>query len=94
MASGAGTGVVVTVAGHVPVTVSEANGHARSEAVVRPGPAITVEQARANLLEDARAAEAATPIEPNGRETPMEHVLNEAEACVSDEGENLLKDGT
>ena len=46
---------------------------------------VTAEQAEANLRHDSRAA-------ANGRRTPLEHVLNQSESHVSDEGENLLQD--
>ena len=51
---------------------------------------VTQEQARANLREDSRAADSAKVVAPNGRPTPMEHVLQEAETHVSEEGTNLL----
>jgi hypothetical protein len=61
------------------------NGDARS-----PQPAVSHEQCEANLRRDTRAAESATAAPAAGASTPMEHVLNEAESRVSEEGTNLL----
>jgi small conductance mechanosensitive channel len=47
-------------------------------------------RAEANLRKDVRAAEQANGACPDGRATPLQHVLNEAETRVSDEGANLL----
>ena len=83
------TGVMISVAGRVPVDVSETGGRARSE-VVAPSPLVTADQAKANLRHDTRAAEKAE-IAPNGeQQTPMEHALCQSEH-VSDEGTNLLQ---
>jgi small conductance mechanosensitive channel len=84
------TGVVVSVAGRVPVDVSEVDGHVRAETILRPGAIITAEQAEANLRHDSRAAARAADAPANGQQTPMEHALSQAESHVSDEGENLL----
>jgi small-conductance mechanosensitive channel len=51
------------------------------------------EQALANLRRDARAASQAPPAEGPAATTPIEHVLEQCDSRVSDEGENLLKDG-
>lgn len=55
--------------------------------------ASSVAQAEANLRHDTRAARDATAVPAEGQRTPMQHVLNEAESCVSDEGANLLAVG-
>ena len=83
------TVATITVAGRVPVDISEADGRA-ANTLVHPGTVITNEQAEANLQRDSHAADHAL-IEPaSGMETVEEHVMNEAETRVSDEGENLL----
>jgi small-conductance mechanosensitive channel len=67
-----------------PVAAAPANGSSAS----------ANSQAHANLRQDshAAAAAAAKPATPqDGRATPMEHVLDQAQSCVSDEGDNLLK---
>ena len=52
---------------------------------------VSPEQARANLRKDSRAADLATVTPANGRPTPMEHVLQNADnQHSSDEGTNLL----
>ena len=52
---------------------------------------VSPEQARANLRKDSRAADLATVTPANGRPTPMEHVLQNADNHQSsDEGTNLL----
>jgi small conductance mechanosensitive channel len=55
-------------------------------------PPVSAAQAEANLRHDTRAAERASPV-ADGRQTPIEHALEQAESRVSDEGENLLADG-
>jgi small-conductance mechanosensitive channel len=85
-------GMLLTVAGRVPVQVIESDGHA-PHAEGRACPVVSPEQAHANLMTDTRAADAASPVPKNGRSTPMEHVLSEAETRVSDEGDNLLANG-
>jgi small conductance mechanosensitive channel len=47
-------------------------------------------QAAANLKRDAMAAMSATLAPADGRTTPMEHVLEQPESRVSDEGANLI----
>jgi small conductance mechanosensitive channel len=83
--------VSVSVAGQVPVVVTEADGEAPAAGVVRSGTAVTPEQAEANLRHDTKAAEGAADAPAGGRPTPAEHALNVAESCVTDEGANLLK---
>lgn len=83
------TGVMLSVAGRVPVEVSEAAGRARVEAAA-PSPVVTAEQAKANLRHDARAVKIAEAASNGERQTPMEHALNQTEH-VSDEGTNLLQ---
>lgn len=83
------TTATITIAGRVPVDLSEVDGHA-ARTLVHPGSVVTKAQAEANLRRDSRAA-AKVSIEPaEGEATPAEHVMNEAETRVSDEGENLL----
>jgi small-conductance mechanosensitive channel len=55
-------------------------------------PPVSAEQAEANLRQDTHAAQKAQPV-ADGRQTPIEHALKQAESRVSDEGENLLADG-
>jgi hypothetical protein len=74
----------------VPVDVSQADGQACDTAAIRPGAVVTNEEAAANLRRDRHAAANASVSPPQGKATPMEHVLSEAETHVSDEGENLL----
>jgi hypothetical protein len=79
-----------------PPAGSKGNGNARSQGgnapapAPSPQPAVSREQAEANLRRDTRAAESATAAPAEGAPTPMEHVLNEAETRVSEEGTNLL----
>jgi small-conductance mechanosensitive channel len=84
-------GVVVSVAGRLPVDVTEVEGHARAETVLRPGAIVTAEQAEANLRHDTRAADRAAVAPTNGHQTPVEHALSQAESHVSDEGANLIQ---
>jgi hypothetical protein len=56
-----------------------------------PAASITARQAAANLKRDAKAADAAPAAVGNGRETPVQRVLQEPETLVSNEGANLLK---
>ncbi len=49
-------------------------------------------QLQANLARDARASRNAPTAIVDSSETPMARVLQEPETCVSNEGENLLKD--
>jgi small-conductance mechanosensitive channel len=84
--------VLVSVVGHVPVEVSEADGHPRPEPPLRPCSIVTAEQAKANLRHDTRAAANGSTLPTNGRHSPLEHAVNQAESHVSDEGENLLGD--
>ena len=84
-------GVVVSVAGRVPVDVTELENHVRTDTVLRPGAVVTVEQAEANLRHDARASVRASVAPSNGHQTPMEHALSQAESRVSDEGQNLIQ---
>jgi small conductance mechanosensitive channel len=85
------TGVFqLAVAGRVPVLVARADGHPGDEDAPHACAVLTRAQAEANLREDSRAAASARL--PNGRATPAEHVLNEADARVGQEGANLLKD--
>ncbi|HWE39924.1 MAG TPA: mechanosensitive ion channel family protein [Isosphaeraceae bacterium] len=51
------------------------------------------ETALANLRRDARAASQAPPAEGSGVTTPIERVMEQCDSRVSDEGENLLKNG-
>jgi small-conductance mechanosensitive channel len=85
-------GVVVSVAGRLPVDVTEVEGHVRAETVLRPGAIVTAEQAEANLRHDTKAADRAAVAPTNGQQTPIEHALSQAEGRVSDEGENLIQD--
>jgi small conductance mechanosensitive channel len=93
------TSVLVSVAGHVPVEVSEADARSRPEPVMRPCALVTAEQAQANLRRDRKAAANGSAAPGNGaanggpHTTPQEHALEQAESHVSDEGTNLLKDG-
>ncbi|MDR3636827.1 MAG: mechanosensitive ion channel [Isosphaeraceae bacterium] len=80
----------VAIVGKVPVDVSEVNQHSCDNEIIRPGAVISNEQAAANLRRDRHAAATAKVAPTDGHETPMEHVLSEAETHVSDEGENLL----
>jgi len=50
----------------------------------------TATQAEVNLRKDTRAAQDARDAPPDGKATPMEHVMNQPETRVSDEGANLL----
>jgi small conductance mechanosensitive channel len=84
-------GVVVSMAGRVPVDVTELENHVRTDTVLRPGAVVTVEQAEANLRHDAKAAVRASVAPSNGHQTPMEHALSQAESRVSDEGQNLIQ---
>jgi small-conductance mechanosensitive channel len=73
--------------GPAAVTPGPALEHARADG----SPAARAEaKAEANLRKDARAAEKASGAPEEGCATPMQHVLNEAETRVSDEGTNLL----
>jgi small conductance mechanosensitive channel len=83
--------VLVSVIGHVPVEISEADGRARPEAAMRPGAIVTAEQARANLHHDSKAATNGSALPADGHQTPIEHALNQDESRVSDEGKNLLE---
>ncbi len=80
----------LSILGRVPIDVSEVETHTCDNASLRPGVILTSEEAEANLRRDRRAAANATIAPKNGHETPMEHVMSEAETHVSDEGENLL----
>lgn len=84
------TSVMVSVLGHVPVDVYEADNRNRADAVVRPSAIVTPEQAKANLRQDSRAADVASAAPTPGHDTPVEHVMNQAMANVSEEGTNLL----
>jgi hypothetical protein len=86
------TSVMVSVVGHVPVDVAEVDGHARPDATLRPCAIVTAEQAKANLRHDTKAAANGSTLPTNGRHSPLEHAVNQAESHVSDEGENLLED--
>lgn len=82
----------VSVAGRVPVELSRAGDREGKAPAPRAGASLTAEQVRDNLRHDTRAADnAAAP--SGGEPTPMEHVLQEAEKAVSDEGHNLLVNG-
>jgi hypothetical protein len=59
-------------------------------ALAGPHAPVAAEQAAANLRHDSQAAASATL--SNGRATPVEHALQQAETRVSEEGVNLLKD--
>lgn len=86
-------GVTLSVAGRVPVAVCET----RKEAEPPSAPAtrvVTAEKAEANLRKDTRAAAEAASITDNGRPTPLEHAMSQAETHVSDEGMNLIKNGS
>jgi small-conductance mechanosensitive channel len=82
----------LTVAGRVPVELTRADRRGVREVIVHPGH-ITAEQARANLLHDTRAAAEASTLAHDGRETPMGHVLHEADGWDGEEGTNLLEGG-
>jgi small-conductance mechanosensitive channel len=56
-----------------------------------PAPTVTAQQAAVNIRRDARAADAVPPPAGNGRAMRMEHVLDQPESRVSEEGANLLK---
>jgi hypothetical protein len=81
---------MVSIVGRVPVDVSEVETHAGDNAVIRAGAVVSNAEAAANLRRDSRAAAKVTIVPADGHETPMEHVLSEAETHVSEEGENLL----
>ena len=85
--------VVVSIAGRVQAEVSEADHRDLPEVAPRPGAVMTVEQARANLRHDSKAATNGASLPANGHLTPLEHALNQAGGNVSDEGTNLLEDG-
>ncbi len=67
------------------------HGEAANGSPNTPAATITARQAAANLKRDVKAADSATPTVGEGRETPVERVLQEPETRVSDEGANLLK---
>lgn len=57
-----------------------------------PAPSAAERQAQANLARDARAARNAPTSIVDSSDTPMARALQKPETCVSNEGENLLKD--
>lgn len=85
--------VMVSVVGRVPVEVSRPEGRPRDDAVLRPCAIVTHEQAEANLRQDSRAAEDASAAPADGRDTPLEHAVNQAKDHLDEEGANLLKNG-
>lgn len=87
------TGVRLSVAGRVPVDVTEVDGQAPPADTVAC-PVVTAEQAEANLRHDTRAAANASAVPKDGQQTPMEHAIRQATTHVSDEGTNLLKNGS
>ncbi len=64
------------------IRFDQASTHSRHDAA---------SQAAANLRRDARAAQSAALAPADGRATPMEHALEQAETRVSDEGANLIE---
>jgi small-conductance mechanosensitive channel len=83
-------GVLVSVVGRVPVEVYEADGRFKTEAVLRSRAIVSHEEAEVNLQRDKQAADTLTAVQANGEKTVVEHVLNDAEIHVSEEGTNLL----
>ncbi len=86
--------VAVAVLGRVPIDVARAESHSRVDTIVRPSGIVTTAQAEANLRKDSRAADAASSAPIDGAATPAEHALNQAMAHVSEEGTNLLANGS
>ncbi|WP_422928247.1 mechanosensitive ion channel family protein [Singulisphaera sp. PoT] len=84
----------VSILGRVPIDIARAAPSSRLESAVRPSNVVTSAQAEANLRKDTRAAEAAAATLQDGEATPAEHALNQAMAHVSEEGTNLLTNGT
>ena len=76
-------GVTVSVVGRVPLELHRADGESEAE-----------RQARRNLHRDRRAAQSDGQAREPDRPTPMEHALEQPLTCASDEGENLLKNGS
>jgi small-conductance mechanosensitive channel len=86
-------GVLLSVAGRVPVEMAEPNGRSRADEC--PAAAVvTADEARANLRRDTRAAENASATPEGDGQTPLEHAMSQAETHVSEEGTNLLKNGS
>jgi small-conductance mechanosensitive channel len=86
--------VTLTVAGRVPVEIAQGDGSRRAEEAVRPCSLVTPEEAKANLRRDSHAAAQANGTNLDGRVTPLEHVREASETHVSEEGTNLLANGS
>lgn len=79
----------VATAANAPVASGRTNG---PPATSPPAASTVDQQMQANLARDVRAARNAPTAIVDSSETPMARVLQEPETCVSNEGENLLKD--
>ena len=82
---------VIAPAASAPAGKESGQGGAANGSTAAPAATITARQAAANLKRDVKAADSARPSGGDGRETPVERVLQEPETRVSDEGANLLK---
>jgi small-conductance mechanosensitive channel len=80
--------VSLTVAARVPVDLSEPTHGDPHRTPARPTGQITEAQARANLAEDSRGAQAAADEKP--KDEAMQHVLRMSAGDAVSEGENLL----
>jgi small-conductance mechanosensitive channel len=87
--------VALQQAGVFPTAAANASSPARREGGAGHDSPPAAGRAAANLERDEHAAASSpSPVAPNGRRTPLEHILQQPETRVSEEGVNLLRESS